>query len=98
MIEALDAAAFPVDPLVETFDTAGPLRDAHCTRERGRITADHRVEAALLGGLSYSLALARNAARYVLTFETPGRERLETRVAMHRAAVRAAIAALHDRS
>jgi len=72
---------------------AGPLADAHCQRERGRITADHFQEAALLGGLSYSLSLARHAARHALTFETPTILEWELRLAMHRTAVLAAIAA-----
>jgi hypothetical protein len=92
VVTALDGAGLPVDPLAETFDTAGPLRDEHCTRERGRITADHRAEAAMLGGLSYSLAMARNAAHHALTFETPRSIAWETRLVMHREAARAAIA------
>jgi protein MpaA len=91
VVAALDAGALPVDPLMETFDTAGPLDNASCTRERGRIGADHFAEAALLGGLSYSLAIARHAAQHALTFETPVRAAWETRTAMHRIAVRAAI-------
>jgi hypothetical protein len=90
-LSALDDAGYPIDPLLETFETAGALDDAHCKRERGRITADHRTEAAMLGGLSYSLAIARNAARHALTFETPSSAPWEARVAMHRTAVRAAI-------
>lgn len=91
VIAALDAALLAVDPLVETFDTAGPLDAGHCTRERGRVTADHRDEAATLGGLSYSLAIARNAARRTLTFETPRRLPWEERLRMHRIAVETAI-------
>jgi murein peptide amidase A len=91
-IAALDAAELPVDPLAETFDRAGPLDATASTRERGRITADHRSEAIVLGGLSYSLALARNAARHALTFETPSRLAWEARLKMHRIAVSAAIA------
>lgn len=91
-IAALDAAGLPVDPLAETFDNAGTLDAAACTRERGRITADHRSEALLLGGLSYSLRLARGAARHALTFETPSRVGLEQRLRMHRIAVSEAIA------
>lgn len=90
-LSALDDAGFPIDPLLDTFATAGTLDDAHCRRERGRITADHFVEGAMLGGLSYSLAIARNAARHALTFETPLSAPWEVRVAMHRTAVRAAI-------
>lgn len=90
-LRALDDAGYPIDPLTDTFDTAGALDDAHCRRERGRITADHFVEGAMLGGLSYSLAIARNAARHALTFETPLRAPWEARVAMHQTAARAAI-------
>ncbi|MGA8533168.1 MAG: succinylglutamate desuccinylase/aspartoacylase family protein [Candidatus Tumulicola sp.] len=90
VVAALDEAALPIDPLTETFETAGPLDDAACTRERGRITADHFAEAALLGGLSYSLAIARNAARHALTFESPSRAPWEIRLRMHRIAVIAA--------
>lgn len=93
-IAALDAAGLPVDPLEATFATAGPLDDAHCSRERGRITADHFAEAAVLGELSYSLAIARHAARYALTFESPTQASWESRVTTHVAAVHAAIAAL----
>jgi protein MpaA len=93
-LAALDDAGYPIDPLLETFATAGALDHAHCSRERGRITADHFVEGAMLGGLSYSLAIARNAARHALTFETPLRAPWEARVAMHRLAARAAIAAI----
>ncbi len=94
VVAALDDAGLPVDPLAATFDTAGPLDDASSVRERGRITADHVVEAESLGALSYSLAIARNAARRALTFETPSREPCEARLSMHRIAVRAAIAAI----
>ena len=60
----------------------------------GRVTPDSAAEAAMLGGLSYSLAVARNAARHTLTFETPLRAPWEDRLAMHRTAVRAAVAAI----
>jgi protein MpaA len=94
VVAALDAAAFPIDPLQATFETAGPLDEASCVRERGRISADHFAEAAALGGLSYSLALARNAARHALTYETPSRAAWELRTTMHRTGVLAAIAAV----
>lgn len=97
-IAALDARALAVDPLEATFDTAGPIRDEHCRRERGRIVPDLTAEAALIGGWSYSIAMARRAARYALTLETPARRPFEERVAMHRHAVAAAIAALSQAS
>jgi murein peptide amidase A len=94
VIAALEADGLPIDPLEATFDLAGPLGDAHCLRERGRVVADPRREGALLGGLSYSLALAHDAARYALTFETPSTAAWGTRIAMHCTAVLAAIVAL----
>lgn len=60
----------------------------------GCLCPDPVAEAAAIGGLSYSLAMARRAARHVLTFETPQSRAWEERVATHAAAVQAAIAAL----
>jgi len=95
VIATLDRAGFPIEPL-DDFDLGGPL-DAHLMqRERGRVTADPFAEAQHLGGLSYSLALARNAARRALTFETPGGRPFDERVAMHVCAVTCAIAALDE--
>jgi murein peptide amidase A len=94
VIAALDARGFPIDPLDAAFALAGPLDDAHCRRERGRIAADGPQEAAVLGGLSYSLAVARGPARHALTFETPSSTAWRLRVAMHRCAVLAALRAL----
>jgi protein MpaA len=93
-IAALDAQALPVDPLEATLATAGPLPETACRRERGRIVGDHLAEGALLGQLSYSLAIARRRVRHVLTFESPSNAAWELRLAIHRTAVRAAIAAL----
>jgi murein peptide amidase A len=98
VIAALAQDGFPIDPLEVTFGLAGPLDDAHCVRERGRIAADPKGEAAVLGGLSYSLALARQGARLALTFETPSSVGWGTRLAMHRAAVAAALRALLEES
>lgn len=55
------------------------------------ITPDPGEEAAELGGLSYSMAIARHAAGHALTFETPSRAAWDARIAMHRTAVSAAI-------
>jgi murein peptide amidase A len=94
VIAALDQAALPVDSLEATFATAGPLNDSGCARERGRIIADHFAEAATLGRLSYSLAVARHAARHALTFETPTQASWAVRLSTHQTAVKAAIAAI----
>jgi murein peptide amidase A len=98
VVGVLHGEGFAVDPLEVTFGLAGPLDDAHCVREWGRIVADAAREAGLLGGLSYSLALARKGARHALTFETPSNASWETRRAMHRIAVRAAITAVLEES
>lgn len=98
VVDALDASGLPVDPLEATFATAGPIGEEHCRRERGRIVPDADAEADMLGGRSYSMALARRAARFALTFETPLLRPLAERVALHVLAVRAAIAALPQAS
>jgi hypothetical protein len=98
VIEELVLRGFPIDPLDVTFGLAGPLDDAHCLREPGRVVADALREATLLGGLSYSLAMARAGAGHALTFETPLRAPWESRVAMHVAAVRTAVGALLEES
>jgi murein peptide amidase A len=98
VVATLESQGFPIDPLEVTFGLAGPLDDAHCVREWGRIVADAAREAGLLGGLSSSLALARTGARHALTFETPAGIPWDTRRAMHRVAVRTAIAAVLEES
>jgi hypothetical protein len=92
-VAAVVAQGFPIDPLETTFDLAGALDDVHCLREPGRVVADATKEALLLGGLSYSLALARNGTR-ALTFETPSALAWKTRVAMHVTAVVSVLDAL----
>jgi murein peptide amidase A len=98
VIEALVKEGLSIDPLGVTFGLAGPLDDAHCMREPGRIVADASKEALLLGGLSYSLAMSRAGARHALTFETPSNAPWATRLKMHRIAVRAAVASVIEES
>jgi hypothetical protein len=95
-IRALDGAGLPVDPMEATFDLAGPLDASACERERGRVVADGALEAAAIGGFSYSMLLARRAARHALTFETPAGMPWEVRLEMHQRAMAAAIGALSD--
>lgn len=92
IVTAFDAAGMPVDALDPSHDLGLPEESLH--RERGRVTADPFEEAAALGHLSYSLLLARHAARHTLTLETPSSLGWEPRIAMHRLAVTTAIAAL----
>lgn len=98
VVAALLDQGFPIDPLEATFDLAGPLDDAHCAREPGRIVADAAQEAVALGGLSYSLALARSGVSRVLTFETPLAAAWEARIAMHSTAVLSALVAQLEES
>ena len=93
VVAALEGEGFAIDPLAETLDLAGPITEEHCLRERGRIVPDASAESALIGGLSYSMAMAKRAARHALTFETPLAAEWDSRIAAHVAAVRAAIAA-----
>jgi murein peptide amidase A len=93
-ISAIEGAGLPIDSLIETFDLAGPLDDTSCVRERGRVVADHALEAAALGAFSYSMLLARRAARHVLTFETPRGLPWDVRLKMHALGMSAAIDAV----
>jgi protein MpaA len=93
VIAALEAQGFPIESF-DTLDIGNVPLNGPVHKERGRITADPFQEAQLLPGLSYSLLVARNAARQALTFETPSLLPFGRRVAMHVEAVIAALAAL----
>jgi hypothetical protein len=94
VVAAVEAAGLPAQALHDGYDLGFALPAGTATFARGVVRADPRAEAAALGALTYTLALARNAAPRALTFETPSRAPWETRLAMHRVAVTAAIAAL----
>lgn len=93
-IAAVEAAGFPIQTLGSDYDLGSALPPGAIRYERGIVRAEPIVEAAAIGGLSYALLLARNAARRVLTFETPSRLPWETRLAMHRTALAGAISQL----
>lgn len=93
VIEALDAAGFPIEPLDGGLVLTGPADDQHYRRERGRAVADAAAEAGAIAGVSYTMAVAATA-QHALTFETPSKYAWRQRLAMQRAAVLAAIAAL----
>jgi hypothetical protein len=93
-VAALDAAGVPVDPLGSSAMLIAPEADGALARERGRCFGDAFAEAAHLPGLSYSLAIARRAARHTLTFETPSGALWDERLLAHRMAVIAVIAEL----
>lgn len=80
---------------VESVAAAGfVLEDLGPSFARGRMLPDPIAEADDIGGLSYTLAVIRHAAARALTFESPTRAPWDARLAMHRAAVCAVIAAL----
>ena len=93
-IEAVEAAGFPIQTLGSDYDLGSALPPDAIRYERGIVRAQPIAEAEAIGGLSYALLLARNAARRVLTFETAARLPWETRLAMHRTALAGAISQL----
>jgi protein MpaA len=97
IVAALDAAGLPVQALDADYDFGLPMPSG-ATFDRGVVTVDPRAEAAALGALTYTLALARKAAPRALTLESPSKTAFERRVATHRIAVTAAIAALSQPS
>ncbi len=98
VVAAVEAAGYAVQALDEGYDLGFVLPAGTATFARGVVRPDPTAEAAALGALTYTLALARNAAPRALTFETPSQAPWETRLAMHRTAVTTAIAALSQAS
>jgi hypothetical protein len=95
ILAALDAAGLPVQNLVPQFDLGYPDEAEHLrTLERGRVVADFAAEAKFYPGLPYSLYIGRKAAQRVLTLESPATRTWNERIAIHRVAVVAAIAAV----
>lgn len=95
---AVEAAGFPVQALDGEYDLGFVLPAGTATFARGVVRANPLAEAQALGALTYTLALARNAAPRALTFETPSQAPWETRLATHRVAITAAIASLSQTS
>ena len=98
VVAAVAAAGYPIQPVGHDYDLGFALPAGAVTYEPGIVRPDPHVEGETLGGLSYALLLTRGAARRVLTFETPARLAWETRIAMHRTAVSAALTALSQAS
>jgi hypothetical protein len=94
VVAALDAARLPVQSFDASYDLGSAIPPECMRLERGRVVPDALAERDAIGGLSYSLAIVRHAAKRALTFETPSRLPWEVRIAMHRVALNAAIAAL----
>jgi hypothetical protein len=91
VIAAVRESGFPVQDLTRC-DLGAPFEDPEL--EDGVVRPNRTAEGEAIGGLSYTMLVARHAAHRALTFETPARLAWETRIAIHRIAVKAAIAAL----
>lgn len=90
---ALDERALPVEEMHAGYDLGYALPEG-ARFERGMVLVDPAAEARTLGAFTYTLLLARRAAARTLTLETPSQAPWAVRLAMHRAAVLAAIDAL----
>lgn len=96
VLAALDERRLPLEEMHAGYDLGFALPEGVARFERGLVLADAAAEARALDAFTYSLILARRAARRTLTFETPSQAPWEMRLLMHRTAVLAAIAALPE--
>jgi hypothetical protein len=95
VICAIDEAGLPVHELEHGFDLGYPAGAVvHSRIERGCVLPDIDDELSLFPGLPWNIFLVRRAAERVLTFESPRTCAWETRIAVHRVAVVAALTAL----
>ena len=93
IIDAVAAAGYPIQDLHQC-DLGGPLTDVML--DKGVVRPPAALEIESIGGLSYTLSIVRHAAKRGLTFETPVRLPWDDRIAIHRIAVKAAIATLSN--
>lgn len=91
VIGAVRSAGFAIADLT-TCDLQVPYQARQL--DDGVVRPDSAEEIASLAGLSYSLSIIRHAAQRALTLETPARLAPDERIAIHRIAVKAALAAL----
>ena len=97
IVRALDDAGLPVQNLTDDFDLGAPAGydPAEFYRlERGIVLVDYEAEIRMFTGLPGSLALMYRGTPASLTFETPRPRPWDVRIAAHRVAVTAALAAL----
>lgn len=93
IVEALDERSLPIEAMHAGYDLGYALPE-NARFARGLVLVDAAEEARVLGAFTYTLLLARRAAERTLTLESPSQAPWETRLAMHRTAVLAAVAAL----
>ncbi len=93
VIAAVRERGFPIQDLTRC-DLGAPYGEPELDDGVVRPSAASEIES--IGGLSYTMAIVRHAAKRALTLETPTRLPWEERIAIHRVAVKAAIAALSN--
>jgi hypothetical protein len=91
VIEAVARAGYPIQDLARC-DLGAPVEGL--ILDDGVVRPPPALEIEAIGGLSYTLSVVRHATRRALTFESPVRLPWDERIAIHRIAVKAAIAAL----
>lgn len=89
VIATVRDAGFPVQDLA-SCDLGAPFENPEL--DDGVVRPSATVESDAIGGLSYTMTIVRHAAKRALTLETPSRLPFEERIAIHRIAVKAAIA------
>ena len=91
---AIERAGLPLQTIHPGFDLGTPPEAAGAQDvTRGWIASDAAREATFFSGLPFTLAISRRAAPRALTFESPRTLAWDRRIACHRIAVTAAIAA-----
>lgn len=91
VVDAVAQAGYPIQDLAHC-DLGAPVEGL--LLDAGVVRPPAALEIEAIGGLSYTLSVVRHATRRALTFETPALLPLDDRIAIHRIAVKAAIAAL----
>lgn len=91
VVDAVAQAGYPIQDLA-LCDLGAPVQGLML--DDGVVRPPEALEIEAIGGLSYTLSVVRHATRRALTFESPLQLPWEDRIAIHRIAVKAAIAAL----
>ena len=96
ILDAIEFAGFPLQPLDHLFDLGYPKDPAIAaslrTLEPGRVLVNVPEETRHFRGLPLSLYLLRSATHRYVTVETPRRRPWDERIAMHRVASAAVLA------
>lgn len=96
VVAALDDAGLPVQTLHDGYELGAPPgadADAMYRLSRGTVLVDYETELRVFDGLPGSIALMYRGTPAALTFESPVPRAWEVRIAAHRIAVTAALAA-----